>query len=98
MFPASSSELRELHNALRANISYQMDSLLGSASTFENYWGGGRPTTPKSLILQKCVYSIEIQCHKRFHLKPNAAVNYTEISSLICKTISIFNEHKRKEG
>ena len=25
MFPASSSELRELHNALRANISYHMD-------------------------------------------------------------------------
>ena len=25
MFPASSSELRELHNALRANISYHME-------------------------------------------------------------------------
>ena len=26
--------------------------------------------------------SIEIQCHKRFHLKPKTAFNYTEISSL----------------
>ena len=41
----------------------------------------------------KSLYSIEIQCHKRFHLKPKAAINYTEISSLICKTILIFNEH-----
>ena len=36
---------------------------------------------------------MEIQCHKGFHLKPKAAINYTEISSRICKTISIFNEH-----
>ena len=38
-------------------------------------------------------YRIDIQCHKQFHLKPKAAINYTEISSLICKTILIFNEH-----
>ena len=30
---------------------------------------------------------------KEFHLKPNAAINKTKISSLICKTILIFNEH-----
>ena len=41
----------------------------------------------------KWLSSIEIQYHKRFHLKPKAAINYTEISSLICKTILIFNEH-----
>ena len=29
----------------------------------------------------------------RFHLKPKAAINSTEISSLIRKTILIFNEH-----
>ena len=32
----------------------------------------------------KWLSSIEIQCHKEFHLKPKAAINYTEISSLIC--------------
>ena len=26
-------------------------------------------------------------------LKPNVIINYTESSSFICKTISIFNEH-----
>ena len=41
----------------------------------------------------KLLLSIEIQCHKGFHLKPKAAINNTEISSLICKTILIFNEH-----
>ena len=40
-----------------------------------------------------CPYlSIEIQCQKGFYLKPKAAVNNTEISSLICKTILTFNE------
>ena len=28
--------------------------------------------------------SLELQCHKKFHLKPKAAINYTEISPLIC--------------
>ena len=28
-----------------------------------------------------------------FHLKPNAVINYTEISSLVSKTILIFNKH-----
>ena len=37
--------------------------------------------------------SIEIQCQEGSHLKPKATINYTEISSLICKTILIFNEH-----
>ena len=32
----------------------------------------------------KWLSSIEIPCHKGFHLKPKAAINYTEISSLIC--------------
>ena len=32
----------------------------------------------------KWLSSIEIQCHKGFHLNPKAAINYTEISSLIC--------------
>ena len=32
---------------------------------------------------------MEIQCNKGFHLKPKAAINNTEISSLICKTILI---------
>ena len=32
----------------------------------------------------KWLSSIEIQCHKGFHLKPKAAINCTEISSLIC--------------
>ena len=41
----------------------------------------------------KSLNSIEIQCRKRFHLKSKAAINYTEISSLICETILIFNEH-----
>ena len=40
----------------------------------------------------KRLSSIEIQCDKGFHLKLNAAINNTEISSLICKTILIFNE------
>ena len=39
------------------------------------------------------LYSIDIQCHERFHLKPKADINCTEISSLICKTILTFNEH-----
>ena len=39
----------------------------------------------------KRLSSIEIQCDKGFHhLKPKAAINYTEISSLI---FWIFNEH-----
>ena len=29
--------------------------------------------------------STEIQYHKGFHLKPKAAINYTEISSFTCK-------------
>ena len=37
--------------------------------------------------------SIKIQCHKRFHLKPKAAINCIEISSVICKTILIFNSY-----
>ena len=41
----------------------------------------------------KWLSSIKIQCHKGFHLKPKAAINNTEISSPICKTILIFNEH-----
>ena len=41
----------------------------------------------------KWLSSIEIQCHKGFYLKPKAAISSIEISSLICKTISIFNEH-----
>ena len=36
---------------------------------------------------------MEIQCHKGFPLKPKAAINNTENSSLICKKILIFNEH-----
>ena len=32
----------------------------------------------------KWLSSTEIQCHKGFHLKPKAVVNYLEISSLIC--------------
>ena len=45
-----------------------------------------------TLLMYTCerLYSIEIQCQKRFHLKPKAAINCTEISSLICKTILIF--------
>ena len=35
----------------------------------------------------KWLSNIEIRCHKGFHLKPKAAINNTEISSLICKTI-----------
>ena len=42
------------------------------------------------IILLMCT---EIQCHKGFHLKPKAAINYTEISLLICKTILFFNEY-----
>ena len=41
----------------------------------------------------KWLSSVEIQYHKGFHLKPKAAINNTEISSLICKTILIFSEH-----
>ena len=37
----------------------------------------------------KSLSSVEIQCH----LKPNAAINYTKISSLICGTILTFDEH-----
>ena len=44
------------------------------------------------------LHSIETQCRKRFHLKPKTAISYTEISLMICKTILIFSEHKRKEG
>ena len=36
---------------------------------------------------------MEIKRHKRFNLKPKAAINSTEVSSVICKTILIFNEH-----
>ena len=36
---------------------------------------------------------MEIQCHKGFYLKHKAAINNTKISSLICGTILIFNEH-----
>ena len=38
-----------------------------------------------SHVHTKWLYSVEIQCHKRFHLKSKAAINYTEIL--------IFNEH-----
>ena len=41
----------------------------------------------------KRLSSTEIQCHEGFHLKPKAAINNTEISSLICKTVLVFNEH-----
>ena len=41
----------------------------------------------------KWLYRIEIQCHKRIHLKPNAAINYREISSVIYETIFILNKH-----
>ena len=41
----------------------------------------------------KWLSTIEIHCHNGFHLKPKAAINNTEISSLICETILIFNEH-----
>ena len=42
----------------------------------------------------KWLSSIEVQCRKRFNLKPKAAIDNTEISSLICKTILIFNKHR----
>ena len=32
----------------------------------------------------KWLSSIEIQCNKRFHSKPKAAIGYAEISSLVC--------------
>ena len=32
----------------------------------------------------KWLSSIEMQCHKGLHLKPKAAINYAEISSLFC--------------
>ena len=39
----------------------------------------------------KLLYSIEIQFHERFHLKPKAAIDSSETSSPVCKTI--FNGH-----
>ena len=37
-------------------------------------------------VTLKWLYSLEIQCHKWFHLKPNVVViNHTEILSFICK-------------
>ena len=41
----------------------------------------------------KWLYSIKNQCHKEFHLMSKAAINKTEISPLVCKTILILNEH-----
>ena len=38
----------------------------------------------------KWLSSIEIQCHKGFYLKPKAAINYIEISSVIDTNIMGF--------
>ena len=61
-------------------------SLFGSASSFENYWGGGgggrapHPAPPPSLILQKRVYVAENFKFKfsreKSHLKDDSSTGH----------------------
>ena len=56
---------------------------------------GGRPEPPSSLILQKCVHSIEIDAindyeyRNRCHLKPKAAISCIGFSYAASKRFAV---------